>query len=285
MVETAREATAEIKITGEPFAEPDPKQDWGGAGRNSSGKKEVRPMFSRMFEALRVTPRPPAGRSSFVPADDMPSLRIRSRDGTSSWACHIRYVNDRGVESERTITCKRLSGYGDISHIDAYCHAKEMARRFRIDRIVELVDVETGEVMDAASQFATLQAVGALPYEDKGYSAFVQIAAFMAKCDGHYHPMEADALEAAITAYVLRFGGGDVQIADTMARLPAIAPDGGDVAKAVKRLKVSPIGARVSRLILDHCGLIMDADGQHHTAEIAWAVELGAVLKAQAVAR
>lgn len=64
--------------------------------------------------------------------------------------------------------------------------------------------------------------------------------------------------------------------------MPRIAPDGVDVAKAVKRLKGSPIGPRVSRLILDHCGLIMDADGSHHAEEIAWAVELGSVLKTHA---
>lgn len=238
-------------------------------------------MFSRMFEALRVTPKPAPLRQTFVLAGDMPDVEIVDRDETSSWACQIRYLNDKGEESERTITCKRLHGYGGITHIDAFCHSRERPRSFRIDRILDLIDIETGEVLHAESHFEMLGTAGALPFEDKGFTAFVQIATFMAKCDGHYHPMEVEALEAAITAYVIRFGGDDAQIEQAMARLPRIAPDGADVAKAVKRLKVSPIGGRVSRLILDHCGQIMDADGAHHPQEMAWAVELGSVLKAQ----
>lgn len=239
-------------------------------------------MFSRSFEALRVTPNPAPYRRTFVLADDMVDTEIVERDDTSSWSCQILYRNDRGEESERTITCKRLYGYGGVTHVDAFCHSRERPRSFRIDHILELFDIKTGELLHAESHFEMLRTVGALPFEDRGFSAFVQIATFMAKCDGEYHPMEVDALEAAVTAYALRFGGDDRQIAVAMDCIPRIAPDGVDVAKAVKRLKASPIGGRVSRLILDHCGQIMNADGRHHAQEVAWAVELGSALKGQA---
>lgn len=236
-------------------------------------------MFSRMFHRLRVTPPPVLDRVTYVPADDMETSRARRRDESSSWACEIVYVDDKEQRSERQITCRSLNGYGGITHIEAFCHSRERPRSFRIDRIVELVDLSTGEVVDPVSHFEMLGTVGVLPYEDKGFTAFVQIATFMAKCDGEYHPLEVDALEAAITAYAIRFNGTDEMIEGAMARLPAIAPDGGDVAKAVKRLRGSPIGSRASRLILDHCSQIMNADGRHHAQEVAWAVELGAALK------
>lgn len=238
-------------------------------------------MFSRMFHQLRVTPPVPQGRVTFVPVDDIPAVRVRTRDETSSWACEIVYVDDKDQRSERQITCRRLNGYGGITHVDAHCHVRDRPRSFRIDRIVEMIDLSTGELLDPVSHFARLGVTGVLAVEDKGFTAFVQIATFMAKCDGDYHPLEEEALEAAITAYCLRFDGNDAMIEEALARLPSIAPDGADVAKAVKRLKGSAIGARASRLILDHCSQIMNADGHHHQREVAWAVELGTALKAQ----
>lgn len=241
-------------------------------------------MFTNEFLQLRVTPQPIAFRTISIINDDddeLDSADLSDRDEVSSWACQIVYVDTKGVESERQITCSKLDGYGAATHIRAYCHSRERPRTFKIASIRELMDLSTGEVVDALSHFDMLAATGVLPFEDKGFTAFTQIALFMAKCDGSFHPMEADAFEAAITAYVMRFGGDDAMIETTLRRSRAIAPDGRDVLLAVKRLKSSPIGKQVSRLILDHSSLIMDADGQHHSSEIGWALELSDALKAQ----
>lgn len=240
-------------------------------------------MFTDEFLRLRVSPQPFAQRGASViygeDDDEMTGADLSERDQVSSWACQIVYVDTKGVESERQITCSKLDGYGTATHIQAYCHSRERPRTFKIASIRELMDLSTGEIVDAVSHFDMLAATGILPFEDKGFTAFTQIALFMAKCDGDYHPMEADALEAAITAYVIRFGGDDAMIEGALSRSPAIAPDGRDVMLAVKRLKTSPIGKQASRLILDHCSLIMDADGRHHRNEIGWALELSDALK------
>jgi len=243
-------------------------------------------MFSNEFLRLRVTPEPLGIRLTWGcdedDDDDMIAADTEERDQSSSWSCEIAYVDAKGVESWRQITCSKLDGYGAATHVHAYCHSRERPRMFKIGNIRELMDLSTGELVDPISHFDTLASTGVLPFEDKGFTAFVQIALFMAKCDGDYHPMEAEALEAAITAYVMRFGGDDAMIEIAMHRSPAIAPDGRDVLLALKRLKTSPIGKRAARLILDHCGLIMDADGQHHSREVTWALELSQALKAQA---
>jgi len=243
-------------------------------------------MFTDEFLRLRVTPQPFAqGAASVIYGEDDDEMHLSDlseRDQVSSWACQIVYVDTKGVETERQITCSKLDGYGAATHIQAYCHSRERPRTFKIASIRELMDLSTGEMVDAVSHFDMLAALGVLPFEDKGFTAFTQIALFMAKCDGDFHPMEADALEAAITAYVIRFGGDDAMIEGALRRCPAIAPDGRDVLLAVKRLRASPIGKQTSRLILDHCSLIMDADGQHHRSEVNWALQLSEALKAQA---
>lgn len=237
-------------------------------------------MFTREFLQMRVTPRPEMVYSSIVEDEDDAPTGSDNRDDSSSWACRIFYRDSKGVEGERDITCMKLDGYGAATHIQAYCHRRERPRTFKVGNIIELLDLSTGEMVDPIGHFEMLAASGALPFEDKGFTAFTQIALFMAKCDGSYHPMEVEALEAAIVAYVMRFGGDDAMIEQAMQRSPAIAPDGRDVLLAVKRLRSSPIGKQASRLILDHSSTIMDADGQHHSKEVAWAVELSAVLKA-----
>lgn len=242
-------------------------------------------MFTDEFLRLRVTPLAVDGRvlqSIYGDDDEINFADNNERDQTSSWACQIVYVNAKGEESERQITCNKLEGYGGVTHIQAYCHSRERPRSFKIGNIRALMDLSTGEVVDPASHFDMLATVGVLPFEDKGFTAFTQIALFMARCDGDYHPMEADALEAAITAYCMRFGGDDRMIEQTMCRTGAIAPDGRDVLLAIKRLRGSPIGKQAARLILDHSASIMDADGRHHSREIAWALELSDALKATA---
>lgn len=197
-------------------------------------------MFTDEFLRLRVSPQPVADRAiSVIYAEDDDEMRdadLSDRDQISSWACQIVYIDTKGVETERQITCSKLDGYGAATHIQAYCHSRERPRTFKIASIQELMDLSTGEVVDA--------------------------------------------FEAAITAYALRFGGDDAMIEGTLRRSPAIAPDGRDVMQAVKRLRSSPIGKQASRLILDHCSLIMDADGRHHRNEIRWAVDLSDALKA-----
>lgn len=242
-------------------------------------------MFTPEFSRLRVTPAPVAHRHVWFDDeadDDLHLVNTADRDDSSSWSCQIVYVDSKGAGSERQITCSKLDGYGAVTHIQAYCHSRERPRTFKIESIRELVDLSTGEVVDdPVSHFAMLATSGALPFQDKGFIAFTQIALFMAKCDGDYHPMEAEALEAAVTAYVMRFGGDDAMIEGVLLRSPAIAPDGRDVQLAVKRLRASPIGRQATRLILDHSSLIMDADGAHHSSEIRWALELSDALKAQ----
>ena len=240
-------------------------------------------MFSDQFLNMRVTPAPVADRSVWFDSDDDYDqflVNTAFRDHASSWSCQIVYVDSKGAGSERQITCSKLDGYGAVTHIQAYCHSREQPRTFKIENIRELVDLSTGELVDPVDHFRMLATTGALPFTDKGFTAFAQIALFMAKCDGDFHPMEIDALEAALTAYVMRFDGDERMIEQTMQRSPAVAPDGRDVLLAVKRLRSSPIGKQASRLILDHSSAIMDADGEHHSSEVAWAIELSAALKA-----
>jgi predicted DNA-binding transcriptional regulator YafY len=64
----------------------------------------------------------------------------------------IRYLDSDGAESQREI---HAHGYVDSSpgYIEARCLVRKSNRTFRTDRIVEAVDMETGEVIKRIPTF------------------------------------------------------------------------------------------------------------------------------------
>lgn len=59
----------------------------------------------------------------------------------------LTYTDSTGAVSERVIRLKRLSGSGGSKYLEAYCNKARGHRTFRVDRVMSLVDLSTGEVM------------------------------------------------------------------------------------------------------------------------------------------
>lgn len=60
----------------------------------------------------------------------------------------IKYIDRFGKSSQRDITTKSISmDFGDGA-IEAYCHTKRGNRTFKLDRIIECIDLETGEFIE-----------------------------------------------------------------------------------------------------------------------------------------
>lgn len=239
--------------------------------------------LTRSAAGRRVTPPVPAYRQPRAgdAEDDEPTGE--ERDDASGWATYIAYTNAKGEQSERRITCIRLEGFAKPELVFAYCHESQRTKSFRIDRMTELSDYFTGELADPAEHFERLHLHGALPMKDKALGELAKVLVFLARCDGEYHPLEADAIEFAFTRYVLRFGGADSDIEDLLKRCDALAPDGLDFARSLGRLLLSPAGPQISRLILESCSSVIDADGHHAPDEVDWAMEVSNQLKALAV--
>lgn len=59
----------------------------------------------------------------------------------------LTYTDSTGMVSERVIQLKGLSGTGRTKYLEAYCTKAHGYRTFRVDRVMSLVDLSTGEVM------------------------------------------------------------------------------------------------------------------------------------------
>lgn len=226
----------------------------------------------------RVVPPLPKGKYPRVSVEEITEHVSEERDIASGWSAFIVYEDASGVRSERRITCKKIFGAGRPTYISAYCHERRSPRNFKIERIIELFDFATGEMLDPSSHFERIRFEGALPMKDRGLADLALVLIFMAKCDGHYHPLEEDSIKDSLSRYLLRSGGSNQELEAVVKRLPSIAPDADDVVDAIDRLLTNKSSPSIARLILDASSEVMAADGKYQSGEAVWSSQLHALL-------
>ncbi|HZV57725.1 MAG TPA: hypothetical protein VFF89_08625 [Sphingobium sp.] len=205
-----------------------------------------------------------------------------TRDHSASWSGYIRYVNAQGQESQRRIVCRRIEGFGRAETIGAWCCERKAHKRFRVDRIQELVCLQTGEILDPLAHFENLRLRGALNVIDKSLADIGRILVFMAKCDGYYHPLEVQGVTDTMERYVLRFGGDDNTLETAARNVARLAPDGEDFIAALRKVQLHPQSSQLARLILEGVSAVIDADGRYTAEEIEWAEVVVSELKRMA---
>lgn len=254
--------------------------------------------LGRMVHGLRVTPPLPPGRRALVdpheidepgeidePDEAWPARPLagpEQRDHSAPWSAYIRYTDSAGVESKRRITCRQLIGYGRAELVRAHCHERDAVRCFRIDRINELVCVETGEVFDPFERFEDMRLHGAIPVEDKAFVELARVLVFLARCDGEHHALEQAALEHHFGRYAMRFGGDDESIARVLKESGRLAPDGTDFVRSLRKFEHAALAPALCRFVIECASGIIDADGRHAPEELNWGIEMGNALKAVA---
>lgn len=119
---------------------------------------------------------------------------------TIGTALFITYKSSKGEISTRRISIKKTEN----DKIWAYCFEKQALRSFRLDRIIEAVDMATGEVL--LENDGLLSELSAPEIEDSkdAKSATkkalqkcrhgLNILVYLARCDGHFHSDEIDIL-------------------------------------------------------------------------------------------
>lgn len=65
----------------------------------------------------------------------------------------IKYIDKTGKSSQRDITTKSISMHFGDGTIEAYCQTQRGPRTFKMDRIIECIDLETGEFIEDVYQY------------------------------------------------------------------------------------------------------------------------------------
>lgn len=170
----------------------------------------------------------------------------------------IRYVDAKGDESERRIAVRALDEIDGDIYIQAYCYERRACRHFWASRIEFAVDLESGEIFDDALAFfrhpraGDLEGEKALAHARRG----VNILAFLAWCDGSYHPDEHEWLMEYIRDRC------DYQSFDESlvnGSLKRMRPQQDVFAKAARQLPKR--GETEIRKVLRYARRVIDADG------------------------
>lgn len=205
-------------------------------------------------------------------------------DGPPSWDAEsitgrvliIEYRDTRGQVSNRQITCRNLADRAGTLYLQAWCHARRAPRCFRVDRIAGLADSTSGEIYDVADFFR------AAPREEShsayhfglsvrqfaDFNAALNVLAFLARCDGRWHPMEGERIEQFVSSYWLRSEiRSDLDLATVRRHVDRLAPDAESFWVSLSRCAEHPV---LRPIIRQHAGAVVDADGVHHPQELYW---------------
>lgn len=219
----------------------------------------------------RVIPPLPAGRTAFI-TDPLPVAPDLEPDDLSSWSFFISYGSARR-ESQRRITLRRIDGEGGrILALHAYCHEEKGPRHFRMDRVIEVVDIGTGEVMSQADFEARLSRNGSLITERR-LAMMAKCLVFMARCDGHIHYSEWDQIELSVVRLCRRLLGHDLSAEAHIAEVRGLAPDGRDFITALGNLRRTRLPKNVHAEFSRAIGDVIEADGIQHQSEVEWALQ------------
>lgn len=134
--------------------------------------------------------------------EDKADLIEQVIDDNIGIAWSISYENAAKELSHRRVSVKKIYKAKGEMCISAFCHMRKQSRNFRLDRIQEICDIRTGEVIEGSSLIANkIIEVGRILNSDNAENAknavkdcreAMNILMFLARCDGKMHPKELE---------------------------------------------------------------------------------------------
>ncbi|MDY7395572.1 NINE protein [Aureibaculum sp. 2210JD6-5] len=109
----------------------------------------------------------------------------------------IIYIDSKDQKSERRITMNSVSQTANNDYvIKGYCHEKKAQRTFRLTRIQQLTDMETGEIFENPSQYFTERfqdsPIGRITKIFQELESEILILTFVARADGYLRIKERE---------------------------------------------------------------------------------------------
>lgn len=245
--------------------------------------KAVRPRLNAKFDSLIKV-----GSDDQIDTGDQDTWDDPGDRSLSGLALVFEYQDSKGNVSQRVVTCKQFAVRANREYIHAFCHQRNAPRAFRLDRIIDIFDPETGESLSPVqaffSQFSPDQTAnsglswGLSVSRRADLIALLNALVFVARCDKEFHATERRCLENALTGFWLRLEvPGDPDFNDILNYADRLAPDGEIFWVAMHRFKEEPA---LANLFQRHATQLIEADGVIRQEEAYWAVEIDEFLRA-----
>jgi hypothetical protein len=188
--------------------------------------------------------------------DDVGELQTVVRD-LCGCSFVIEYVDAKDQESVREIEVRHLGYFGEALALNAYCKVRLAHRNFLAERIAKMVDLQTGEVIDAPYQWLR-DLSGQNPTAEalERCAPGLQILSCLAWCDGQMSEAEFDVMVRYVDTCA---GCPEIRwdVVETFVR--SVRPSLSAYDSAVKRLKFQ--GYDESRRIASAARKLVLSDG------------------------
>lgn len=213
---------------------------------------------------------------------DFSGSSIDSVEPIAGLAVVIEYGNAKGEKATRLITCRRLDVHGELRYISAFCHSREALRKFRVDRISEVFDHQSGESLGNAFSFFEKFSPDGIERSPMGFGlsvkrradlmALLNALVFVARCDQEYHPLERSVLDKLLTRFWLRLElSGEPDEAAILRLADRLAPDAETFWVSIQRLAADQ---RLAKILLEGAKEVIAADGMMTKEEFYWGSKL-----------
>lgn len=207
---------------------------------------------------------------------DIATVPSEIRDGPiqpiAGFTCVIEY---EGVQ--RLISCRRFKTRGDFGYVGAVCLTAGGYREFRTDRIGDTFDPQTGEVLGNADYFNRFiidehwdarPSWGLTSSRQATLIAGLNVLAFMAHCDGRWHPLESEPVERFVCSlWLRREWEGEPPLDDILAHAQRLSPDSETFFKGVGHYARSETRSTILRRAVAD---LIAADGVVCSEEFDW---------------
>lgn len=206
------------------------------------------------------------------PYDEIDLVAVESLESIAGFTCVIEYEG-----AHRLISCRRFKTRGEFGYVCAICLTASGYREFRTDRIGYIFDPQSGEILgekDYFSRFAIDEhsearpTWGLTPSRRATLVAGLNILAFMARCDGKWHPLETKPVEDFICSlWIRREWEGEPPLEEILAHAQRLSPDSGTFFKSVENYARSRTRSKILRKAVSD---LIAADGIVCDAEFDW---------------
>jgi len=208
------------------------------------------------------------GKASAADAEDSLEMAVAGTGAeTAPIVFHLVYEDAAGNVSQRIVTVRKIETGRSGPMLLCFCHLRQRARRFSLDRVMEVFDVSTGEVHGNPVAFFLGHPLltAAESHEDRAFrlcSDDLTILTVVGAADGRFDPDEQDQLLVHVFD---RYEDGTLDEDLLRGRLSLLTPDHASFFRSLSRVR--PEDGRLLRRSLRR---IVDADGHVDPAELAF---------------
>lgn len=228
-------------------------------------------LTDRAKMAKPLPPLLPVGASTDLPSSDaVEEISEPAKVDFLSVPLFLHYVDAKSAHSRRRVTLYALSR-SDCYWLSSFCHERHAVRCFRGDRISQMIDLGTGEVLETSPAISEYlngimgDEVSPRSPTDmlvRDYRAGLNLLVFLARCDGQAHPSEIDVLLGYLD-HVASAPGIDAEVAKR--HIARIHPEETVFLRSLKRLqRTDPEElwrvCRTARKLVDADGVLSEAE-------------------------